>query len=71
MTTTTKITVDTKAYERTWSRKPKGHGFWLFAMTAPDGRCGQFSHSSAYGEAARQAKVYAKANGATTIELVP
>jgi hypothetical protein len=66
-----KITISTRSYEASHRRKPRGRGLWMFAMTTPDGRSGQFSGHGTYTDALGMARAYAIREGADTIEVMP
>lgn len=58
-----KVTFDTTDYQRSHSRKPSGHGLWMFEATASDGHgahlsLGEFSHTGTLTEAKREAKAH-------------
>jgi len=65
----TKVTVDTTQYEFAQGRKPRGAGYWAFALGDGTGRWRKelFWVSAPYGEAKRQAVREARRQGCSDV----
>lgn len=70
---TTKIRVETKEYEASHCRLPRGRGGWIFAFgTNPDDQATWSNFNGTYTEARRQAVAVAKTlEGVNTIWVLP
>ena len=60
------VRVNTEQYEASWSKKPRGFGYWIFRIGKR-----QEAFTGKYGEVIRNAKAAASILGETEVVVLP
>lgn len=65
------VRIDTRPFELSHQRQPRGQGGWLFAFGDEDDQSQWRNFNGTFAEARQQAKEAAKAEGVQTVKVLP